>query len=121
MARSAKAMLKGRVGLGGGSSSGWSFYVQVSRAIEKQASRKINQIISIKKKHKTGCWLRRSEISFGSRWRRRGIFRRDLEPPLLDGVSGDITDRWRLWAAAPVSGATEQQMSDVAVSNGKQA
>lgn len=50
-----------------------------------------------------------------------GIAGRDFEPPLLDGVSGDITDRWWLWAAAPVSGAAEQQMSDVAVSNGKQA
>lgn len=44
-----------------------------------------------------------------------------LEPPLLDSVSRNITDCWRLWPAAPVNGATEQQMSDVAESNGKQA
>lgn len=64
--------------------------------------------------------MRRSESALGQDGRVVECWER-LEPPLLDGVSGDITDRWRLWAAAPVNGATEQQMSDVAVSNGKQA
>lgn len=44
-----------------------------------------------------------------------------LEPHLWDIVSRDITDCWRLRAAEPVNGATGQQMSDVAESNGKQA
>lgn len=86
----------------------------------KKTSRKINQSNDIvqKKNQAAGCgganrlWVKMAE------WRSAG---ERLEPPLLDGVSGDITDRWRLWAAAPVNGATEQQMSDVAVSNGKQA